>query len=446
MNDMQHPRSARVAVLVARALRLVLAVLAAAIPIGAARAEVQLQPGTVVDASNIEAFRPYLPPGLEWCVRHGLTLEIGPTRSISAPEAYRAATERHAKQVRLGADGLTLQNYVAGLPFPDIDPADPRAAVKVMWNAEYKFLATDDLDVRNFSAEAGPIGKDGRGMTVERHFALATLRRLFYNGRLFVEPIPARPNPDGIRYRESLHPVVEPSDLRGVGTTSIRYISPHKPDESWLYLPSLRRVRRLSSAQRSDALFNQDIDSDSYFGYSGHIGWMDWKLLGERTILAAMHGRHQPVEWGAGSADFAFHDVWEPRRVYIIEGTSKLAQYAYSKRVLFVDQETWVVPLSDIYDPAGELWKVWLSLFSFKKEAFPGAKTTYPDEMAFSPAVVMADVQASHATRVALPGRDTPQEEGWYFNRGAALGLTEDWFKIAHLIESGASAQPVADN
>jgi len=30
-------------------------------------------------------------------------------------------------------------------------------------------------------------------------------------------------------------------------------------------------VRRMSSAQRSDALFGQDADQDSYWGYSGHI-------------------------------------------------------------------------------------------------------------------------------------------------------------------------------
>ena len=31
-------------------------------------------------------------------------------------------------------------------------------------------------------------------------------------------------------------------------------VDPDKQDDSWLYLPSLRRVRRLSSAQRSDAM------------------------------------------------------------------------------------------------------------------------------------------------------------------------------------------------
>lgn len=405
--------------------------LCAATPLAAAP-----MPGDLITSERLADADGLLTPGVEWCVRRGLIVRVGETRAIPAPAAYREATERHAPQVRLASDDLTLQNYVAGLPFPTIDPNDPQAAVKVMWNAAYKWLATDDLDARDFSADAGPIGQHGAGMRVERHFQLGFLRRLFYNGRLYVDPKPERPNPDGIRYRESLHPVVEPLDLRGVGMTSVRYIAPQRPDESWLYLPHLRRVRRLSNAQRSDALFNQDIDTDSYFGYSGHIGWMDWKFLGERTVLAPMHGTHYPVEWGQGSSDFAFDDVWEPRRVYVIEGTSRLPQYAYSKRVLFVDAETFVVALSDIYDHNGQLWKVWLNLFSYRREAFPGAAVTYPDDMAFSPAVVMVDVNADHVTRVALPSRTSKGAEGWYFNQGDRQGLTEDWFKISSLIQA----------
>jgi hypothetical protein len=94
------------------------------------------------------------------------------------------------------------------------------------------------------------------------------------------------------------------------------------------------------------------------------------------------------------------------------------------------------VPLSDIYDHNGQLWKVWLNLFSYRKEPFAGAKVVYPDDMGFSPAVVMVDVNADHVTRVALPSRIGPDNEGWYFNMGDRLGLTESWFKISSLIQA----------
>jgi len=61
---------------------------------------------------------------------------------------------------------------------------------------------------------------------------------------------------------------------------------------------------------------------------------------------------------------------------------------------------------------------------------------SYPDDMAFAPAVVMVDINADHVTRVALPSRTSAGAEGWYFNQGARLGLTEDWFKISSLIQA----------
>jgi hypothetical protein len=397
-----------------------------------------VKPGDVISAENVDQAKDLISPGLEWVVRHGMKMKIIEPRKVEWPKAYKEATEKYAGQVRLSPDGLKLENYVAGLPFPNIDVNDPKAAVRIMWNYDYKFLTTDDVDLREFDADTGPVGSGTQGMGIERHFILDHFRRLFYNGRLYVDPKPERPNPDGIRFRESLHPILEPFDLKGVGATSIRYIDPSKQDDSWLYLPSLRRVRRLSTAQRSDALFGQDTDVDSYYGYSGHIAWMDWKFLGEKTILGCMHAEKYPVKWGDGAADFMFDDVWEKRQVYVIEGVSKLPQYAYSKRVIFIDKEAWVVPYSDIYDRAGQLWKIWVNQFSFKKKPFDGAKlSVYEDEMGYIPSIVMVDVQLQHATRAALPSQKVAGAEGWFFNLGDKAGVTEDWFQIAHLIESG---------
>ena len=406
-----------------------LAALVAAAP--AARADVA--PGDRITAENIDKVKDLISPGLEWCIRRGWPITIGETKRIEWLRAYKEATEKYSAQVKLDADGLTLRNYVAGQPFPNLDPTDPQVAIKIMWNYEYGLL-TDDLDIRNFDADTGQIADHGP-MTIERHFLLDHLRRLFWNGRLYVDPKPERPNPNGYRRQEGLYPVLEPFDLKGVGALGNRYIDPAKQDDSWLYLPSLRRVRRLSTAQRSDALFGQDTDVDSYFGYAGHIAWMEWKFLGERDLLGVFHGNNFPVKWH-DKTDWAFDDVWEKRRVYVVEGTSKLPQYAYSKRVIFIDKEVWLIPYSDIYDRAGELWKIWINSFSMRKKAIDGA-IEYPDEMAFDSAIVMVDMQLEHATRAATPSHRFPGEQAWYFNQGEAAGASERWFTVAALVSAG---------
>jgi len=406
------------------------------LPVGAARADVKV--GDVITAANVDQAKDLISPGLEWCVKHGWPIKIGETKHIEWSKAYKDATEKFSGQVKLAPDGLTLQNFVAGQPFPVLDANDPQIATKIMWNYEYKPAATDDVDLRNFDADTGTIYGGSTPMSVERHFLLDHFRVLRYIGRLYNDPKPDWKTSEGYQTKSSLHPIIEPFDLKGVGGLSFRYIDPAKQDDTWLYLPSLRRVRRLSSAQRSDALFGQDTDVDSYYGYAGHIAWMTWKYLGQKEMLGCWHGQNYPIKWAPGGSDYAFDDVWEKRKVHVVEGVSKLAQYAYSKRVLFIDNETWAVPYSDIYDRAGQLWKIWVNAFSYRKEPFPGAKlSTYPEEHAYLPAIVMVDMQLQHATKASLPSARFPGEEGWYFDLGEKSGTTEDFFTIANLIEAG---------
>src|ERR1700687_222473 len=339
-----------------------------AIAVSTTPVRADVQPGDVVTKANADKIKDLVSPGVEWCVKHGMTMKIVPYKKVEWNKAFRDATEKYGGQTKLAPDGRSLVGHVAGLPFPNLDANDPQLALKIMWNFEYKPYATDDEDLRNFDADTGAV-TEGSAMQVERHFLLDHLRTLWYTGRLYVDPKPERENPDKVRAKSSLHPVLEPFDLKGVGETGIRYLSPDRQDDTWLYLPSLRRVRRLSSAQRSDALFGQDTDVDSCGGYAGQVPWFEWKFLGEKEILASFHADSYPVKWCEGEGDFIFCDNWEKRKVWVVEGTPKLPQYAYGKRVLFLDKETMLVAYSDIYDRSLQLWKIWVNQYSFKKRA-----------------------------------------------------------------------------
>ncbi|HZP40897.1 MAG TPA: DUF1329 domain-containing protein [Candidatus Binatia bacterium] len=404
--------------------------------LGATPARADVVPGDKITDQNIDKVKDLISPGLEWCIRHGFPINIVETRRVEWPKAYKEATEKYSGQVKLSPDGLTLQNYVAGQPFPNIDPKDPQIALKIMWNYDYGFVnGIDDTDLRNFDADTGAIADHGP-MTVERHFLLDHFRRLFWVARLYQDPKPEKPNPSGYRAQQGLYPILEPFDLKGVGALGNRYLDPSKQDDSWLYLPSLRRVRRLSTAQRSDALFGQDTDVDSYYGYAGQIAWMSWKYLGEKELIGVVHAEHYPVKWD-DKVDWAFNDNWEKRKVYVIEGVSKLPQYAYSKRVLFIDKEAWGIPYTDIYDRSGELWKIWINDVTFRKQAPVSGAITYEDEWPFAPAIVMVDIQLEHATKASLPSPRFPGEQGWYYHQGEKAGVTDDWFTVAALVNAG---------
>jgi hypothetical protein len=400
-----------------------------------------VQPGEVITKDNLSKARDLIGPGVTWCVEHGMAMQIVPTKKVEWPRAYKAATEAYSSQAHLSADRNTVENYVAGMPFPNIDPNDPDAAIKIMWNYQYKPLITDDVLMRDFQVPSGPMTFTAP-MVPDREFTVGDMRRLYYTGRLYVDPKPELPNPDGIRYKEILSPVVAPFDMKGVGQLSFRYLSAARQDDTWLYVPAIRRIRRMSTAQRSDSLFGQDTDQDSYWGFSGHIAWSEWKLLGVKEVLGVVHRQHFRPQRCPGGADFAYCDNWEKRRAYVIEGVSKLPQYAYGKRVLYLDAEAYIVLNSDIYDKRGELWKVWMEFFSFRKQGDPASKVVYEDEMGFTSAV-MIDTQMNHATVIMIPGPASPDPDTWYFNKGPnapspyASGNVEDVFTVPHLIQAG---------
>jgi hypothetical protein len=393
-------------------------------------------PGTVVTSANLDQYKHLLSPGMQWIVARGGRLPVTAYKRVLDPPPYREATQRFSGQVSLSEDGTSLVNHVAGKPFTAIDPSDPWLATKLMFNFGAA-IAIDDSDTRNFDCDTGTVGKGGDPLRVEKHFLLDHIRRLYFRERLVVDPKPEMPNRDEARFKEALYPILEPFDLKGTGFTFTRYLDSSRQDDSWLYLPQLRRVRRLSSAQRSDALFGQDTDADSFEGYQGNIAWMDWRFIGAKTVLASFHAENLPVRWGAGSGDFLHDDVWEPRSVWIIEGSSKLSQYAYSKRVIYLDQEVYRIPFTDMHDAGGELWKVWVNNYRFAESPMPGAEFPAPFVFGFRPSISMVDTQLEHATSCSLPSSRFPGEQGWYVYLGEKEGTKESFFDLSAIIASG---------
>jgi hypothetical protein len=115
----------------------------------------------------------------------------------------------------------------------------------------------------------------------------------------------------------------------------------------------------------------------------------------------------------------------------VVEGVPRFPQYAYSRRVLYIDQDTFRIPYSDIYDPAGQLWKVWISSFLFAKAPIADARYKLEYEVPYEPSITMVDMQKQRATSCELPSRNFPDEQGWYVNVGENEGTMDSWFSLS---------------
>ena len=99
-------------------------------------------------------------------------MKTAPTSRIDWPPPYKDANEKYSSQVQLSKDHRSLIGYVAGQPFPLIDANDPYVATKVVWNALWRPINTDDYDLRYFDCDTGYTG--GRN---KPYFKSGTIRR-----------------------------------------------------------------------------------------------------------------------------------------------------------------------------------------------------------------------------------------------------------------------------
>ncbi len=136
--------------------------------------------------------------------------------------------------------------------------------------------------------------------------------------------------------------------------------------KTWRYNEALRRVVRAPffgyglPAPNSDSL--RTIDEFELF--NGATDYFEWKLLGKREMLIAYNAyRLHP-------GDLSYSDIlraghvnpnlarYELHRVWVVEGRLKPEfKHTYSRRVFYVDEDSWSIAASDSYDSNGDLWR-----------------------------------------------------------------------------------------
>jgi Protein of unknown function (DUF1329) len=386
-----------------------------------------IKAGDVITPDTASEVADLVSPGNLVLVKQGMRMKIVPTERLEWPPPYKSATEKYSSQVKLNDKG-ELENYVAGLPFPLLDPNDPRAAAKVVWNFSYRPVATDDLDIRHVENVSRRDKDEIPGQPI---LHVTTEHVALYNniGRTEVPPIPSDPdgNISGIRYRFGAFPVLEPATIRGFGYMRFRYKDPATEDNIWWYIPSARRVIRSRADAQSDSTNANTIDADSYFGFAPKVEDFNYRLLGIKPMLAVVHAESLP----ARACEFDNYrticpENWEMRQLYIVEATAKpLAWHqeigtsglSIPKRILYIDSEGWFITASDQYAKTGALWKTLAIFTAYRDRSATGAKAAiYPFKRIFQTAMVDEDILSGFSTVSYTPGQETDEPEGWYIN------------------------------
>jgi hypothetical protein len=140
-----------------------------------------------------------------------------------------------------------------------------------------------------------------------------------------------------------------------------------EPRNAWTYNPGQRRVRRAPNIAYDNPGTAADglRTSDQFDMFNGALDRYDWKLLGKREMYVPYNS------YKLHSDKITFADVLKPlhvnpkylryelHRVWVVEATLKEgARHIYKKRRFYVDEDSWMILLADIYDNRDQLWRV----------------------------------------------------------------------------------------
>jgi hypothetical protein len=270
-------------------------------------------------------------------------------RSASAPQWVYDNSIKNASTAKLQDGGNGFSEAYGGIPFPI-----PQSGVEVLWNhiaryrGNYVVRSASEVAVqRNGSYSLVTSQQEALFKFYDPKGSYAKLDNTLFFYQSFTKS-PARLAGGAVLVHETLDQVKQAR-------------------QAWGYNAGQRRVRRAPNLAydtpiaAADGLRTAD-DTDMFNGAPDRF---DWKLVGKKEIYIPYNN------YRVTSPQVKYEDLLqvghlnpaftrnELHRVWVVEGTLKSgARHIYSKRTLYLDEDSWQAAVVDQYDGRGELWRV----------------------------------------------------------------------------------------
>jgi len=361
-----------------------------------------------IDHANVDQYQGRLSPGQIARLRRNQNsfMNVYPTHRITefADQFYRA-TEKSRESSRIDEKNI-LRGFQGGIPFPF-----PKNGIEAIWNVKRPYYGDDALGI-NCRRVVSPSGKVKRNMW--------TTETITYDERRLFSRLP---NPDGISHKiKTVYTF--PADEAGMSFLTVGYLDDNRLEDAWMYMPSLRRVRRAPSLIGGGQLDGECTMDELGWEFRGPVNDWHWKLLGLREMYIPVNNFDLWEVGGTDEEECLAGDInpgrarYELRRVWVVEGTAREGlNHPYSRRVGYYDEDTWQPSASDRYDVRGNLWRtaeyytsydycerirlipaiIYLNLESGRYELFGGCRT----EKTFT-SIYNTNLPESHFTVQAL--------------------------------------------
>jgi hypothetical protein len=272
-------------------------------------------------------------------------------RTASLPQYVYDATKANATRAELIAQGNGISGATIGVPFPI-----PANGLEVIWNHVLRFRG---VDLETNRSQASPTA-DGSYTLVETAEELRfeysrpeiTLDKLKETNTLFF-------------FKQV---VTQPARLAGTALLVKETMDQEAlPRQAWTYNTGQRRVRKAPNIafDTPGTVADGLRTTDDFDMFNGSPVRYNWELVGKKEMYIPyndykLHSDNlkydQILKPGHINPDLV---RWEKHRVWEVKATLKEGmRHIYKTRVFYIDEDSWQVSLTDMYDNRDELYRV----------------------------------------------------------------------------------------
>lgn len=307
-----------------------------------------------IDATNVDKYADKLSPGQVQLLKQqkGYRMDVYPShRECQLPEFAQQNSKANLTSAKLDSSGEVIQTAaLPGVAFPA-----PKSGAEAILNYETRYRgvgvewaqyittisprpgSTEWIDVVGPQVFYVPAGKQGKTSPQD-------VDQLNFAAYFAME---------------------SPAALAGQAFVQRQYFD--KTPETFYYFPGQRRVRRMPAYTHDAPLigFENQYLIDEANMFNGSIDRFNWKLIGKKEMIVPYDS------FGMYRFKSKLHDVatpdgiaadnrrYETHRVWVVEATVKpSARHVDSKKVLYLDEDSWLALVGEDFDAQGKLWKV----------------------------------------------------------------------------------------
>lgn len=358
------------------------------------------KPLFTITAQNKAKYAKFLTPGQQALFAKypdAFRMPVYPShRDFAFPEMVCKVNKINATTAKVVHDGKGVQGTTGGVPFPL-----PQTGLEAIWNVGMAYRPWSE----EVTYKTADVYNNGSTVWGKAHY------------RSFSPQGPAR-KPGSFQDEIAAYFYISyllPERDKGkaaVGFVPFDYST--GATTAWTYMPGLRRVRQAPKVGFDYPVPPSGMHtSDDEYLFNGSPERFNWTILGKREVYVPYNN------FGINSPDIPLDALttvktlnpdymrYELHRVWVIQGMLKDGvRHVYGKRVLFVDEDSWLPLWADNYDTRGQLWRPsYQNLFySPVAKAFVRGVTVYHD----------LNLKAYEATYLV---NDTGAKGWWQFNK-----------------------------